>query len=157
MKNTKYKFTGEMKEKFGVTLKQIEAIKDFRGVKVGDIGGWIEKESNLSVHGNAWVADNACVFGNAKVIDNVWISGNACAFDYARVFGDARVYGNAWVFGDAWVCGNARVFGQIKLKAGLFIAVRWKGEEFFKEIEIEDGTYLIYKGNAEFGTDEDTC
>lgn len=84
----------------GRKLFRIEATKDLKkhNVKAGDIGGYIEKESNLS--GNAWVYDNAKVFGDAKVYGN------------AKVCGNAWVYGNAKVFGDAWVYGNAKVCGD---------------------------------------------
>ena len=56
----------------GRKLFRIEATKDLKkhNVKAGDIGGYIEKEENLS--GNAWVCGNAKVYGNAEV----W--GNAC-------------------------------------------------------------------------------
>ena len=37
----KYEFTGEVKVKFGVTLKRIRAIIDFGNVKKGEIGGFI--------------------------------------------------------------------------------------------------------------------
>ena len=72
----------------GKKLYRIQALKDFNGVKSGDIGGYIEKESNLSQSGDAWVYDDAEVSGNAQVC------------------GNARVYGNAWVSDDAQVCGT---------------------------------------------------
>ena len=75
-----YEFTGETTTApNGAVLQRIRATKDLpkHGVSVGDVGGWIESESNLS--------------GNARVYGN------------ARVFGNAQVYGNARVFGDAWV------------------------------------------------------
>ena len=56
-------------EVIGKKLYRIQAIKDFKGVKSGDIGGYTEKESNLSQSGNAWVYDNARVSGNALVCD----------------------------------------------------------------------------------------
>ena len=34
------------------TLHRIKALKDFAFIKKGDMGGWIEKESNLSQDGN---------------------------------------------------------------------------------------------------------
>ena len=43
------------------TLYQIKALKDFSDVKSGDLGGWIEKESNLSQEGNAWVNGDAWI------------------------------------------------------------------------------------------------
>lgn len=66
----KYEFTGETKQVgfFGnITLKRIRATMEFGIIKIGDLGGWIEKEENLSHKGNAWVYDNAKVYGNAKV------------------------------------------------------------------------------------------
>src|SRR5690606_32655391 len=73
------------------------ALRDFGDVRAGDIGGYIERETNLSHDGNAWVRDNAQVYGNA------------------RVFGDARVYGDARVHDHAWVCGNAQVHSGASL------------------------------------------
>ena len=70
----KYKFTGETKTiylPFGtVTLHRIKAVVEFGLVKVGDLGGWIEKEENLSHEENAWVCGNAKVYGDAKVCGN---------------------------------------------------------------------------------------
>ena len=58
----KYEFTGEVKVVFGITLKQIKRISN------GEVGGWIEKEENLSqVSGDAWVFGNARVYGDAQV------------------------------------------------------------------------------------------
>lgn len=68
----KYKFTGEEKLMFGRTLKRIRAAIDFGNVKAGDIGGWIEKESNLSQMGSAWVYDDARVCGDAQVYGGEW-------------------------------------------------------------------------------------
>lgn len=52
----KYKILeGQYVEVCGTKLYRIQALKDFKGVKSGDIGGYIEKESNLSQSDNAWV------------------------------------------------------------------------------------------------------
>ncbi|MBN2904045.1 MAG: polymer-forming cytoskeletal protein, partial [Enterococcus sp.] len=56
---------------FGTKLFRIKALVEFGNVKVGELGGYVEKEENVSQDGNAWVFDNAWVFGNA------WVSGNA--------------------------------------------------------------------------------
>ena len=55
----KYEFTGEIKVEFGITLRRIRAAVAFRGIAKGDLGGFIEKEDNLSQAGNAWVSGNA--------------------------------------------------------------------------------------------------
>ena len=78
-------------EVFGRKLFRIKAITNFGDVKKGELGGYIEKEENLSENGNAWVSGDAWVSGNAWISGDVWISGNV------------RVSGDAWISGDAWV------------------------------------------------------
>lgn len=73
----KYEFTGEVKVKFGVTLKRIRALIDFGNVKKGELGGFIEKEENLSYAGDAWVSGNARVSGDAEVYGDAWVSSDA--------------------------------------------------------------------------------
>lgn len=80
----KYELTNEKKEFLGRTLYRIRAVKDFELcdgtiIHAGELGGWIEKEYNLSQEGSAWVSGKAQVFGKA------------------RVFGDALVFGDAQV------------------------------------------------------------
>ena len=111
----KYELTGEVKVKFGVTFKRIRALIDFGNVKKGELGGFIEKEENLSHENNAWVYDDAEVSGNARVYDDAWVYGNAWVYGDARVYGDAWVYGNAGVSGNAWVYGDARVSADARV------------------------------------------
>ena len=85
----KFELTTESIDVNGVKLYRIKSLINFGAVKAGKLGGYVEKEENLSQVDTAWV------FGNA------WVSGNA------RVYDDARVFGNAWVFGDAQVYGDA--------------------------------------------------
>ena len=68
---------------FGIKLLQIKCTRKIKHADVGDLGGYIEKEDNLS--GDAWVSGDAQVSGNAQVS------------------GDAKVCG------DAGECGDARV------------------------------------------------
>ena len=104
----KYEFTGETKRvelwNRTATLHRIKATVEFGFVKVGELGGWIEKEENLSHEGKAWVCGDAKVWGNAKVCGDAEVWGNA------EVCGDAEVWGNAKVWGNAEVCGDAEVF-----------------------------------------------
>ena len=111
----KFELTTETKICDGRTLYRIKALESLGGVCAGDLGGWVEKEKNLSHGGNAWVSGNARVYGDARVSDNArvygdaWVSDNAWVSGNAWVYGDARVYGDAWVSGNAWVSGDARV------------------------------------------------
>ena len=75
-------------EVFGRKHFRIKAKINFGTVGTGELGGYIEKEENLSENGNAWV------------------------YDDARVYGNARVYGKAWVYGNATVSGDALVTSQ---------------------------------------------
>ena len=75
--NDKYESTGETKVRFGITLHRIRAKVAIGIIAAGTLGGWIEKEANLDVSGNAWVSGNAQVYGNAQVSGNAWVSGNA--------------------------------------------------------------------------------
>jgi len=107
-------------------LFQVKALIDFFIFKKGELGGFIEKESNLSQAGDAWVSGDAEVSGNA------------------RVSGDAEVYGDAEVSGDAWVYGAALVYGEVKVEVVLCSRFGFETQEQVnlwlkkeKEFEIE--------------------
>ena len=68
---------------FGKKLFRIKALVSFGNVNAGELGGFVEKEENLSNTGDAWVYGNAWVSGDALV------SGNA---DYSAVKGFGRCF-----------------------------------------------------------------
>ena len=123
----KFELTTDKIKSNGVTLHRIKALIDFGDVKAGEWGGYVEKETNLSqyggawvythaqVFGNAWVSDNACVCGNALVYGNAWLSGKALVYGNTQVFGEARVYENAQVFGNARIFGDSLVYGNARV------------------------------------------
>lgn len=112
---------------FGKTLFRIQALNSFGDVQEGDLGGYIEKEKNLSHDGNAWVYNNAQVFDEALVCGNAKIFGSAKIFGNAKVYDNAQIYDYAWVFsnvrvlGNAWVCGNARVGGNATISGNAYV------------------------------------
>ena len=73
----KFKLTTDTKMFFGRKLFRIKALSSFGNVKEGDLGGYVEKESNLSHNGNAWVCGDAKVYGDAEVNGNAEVYGNA--------------------------------------------------------------------------------
>ena len=91
----KYDFTGSTLEWYSRILNRIRALKDFGDVKAGDLGGWIEKEENLSHEGGCWVYDEAKVYNNVKIYNNVRIGGSA------KIEGSAKIGGNATIKGGA--------------------------------------------------------
>ena len=100
---------------YSSTLYRIRALKDFGYIKAGDLGGYIEKEDNLSQYDTCWVYNNARVYGNAKVYNNAIVYGNARVHDNAEVYGNAKVYDNAEVYSNARVFGDARVYGDARV------------------------------------------
>lgn len=66
----KYKILeGQYVEVCGKKLYRIQALKDFARAKAGDIGGYIESESNLSQSDDARVSDDAQVFGTRHYLN----------------------------------------------------------------------------------------
>ena len=63
----KYKLTEETKklDYSDVILHRIECVEAFGDVEVGEKGGWVESEKNLSQDGLCWVYDDAMVYGDA--------------------------------------------------------------------------------------------
>ena len=113
----KFELTTDTNVVFGRKLFRIKALINFGNVKAGDLGGYIEKEENLSHDNDAWISDNARISGNARISDkariygDARISGNARISDKAHISGNARICGNACIFGDARICDNAWISG----------------------------------------------
>ena len=77
METKKFELTSDTKIVFGKKLFRIKALIDFGNVNKGKLGGYVEKEENLSHEGNAWVYGNAEIYGDAKVYGDAKICGNA--------------------------------------------------------------------------------
>lgn len=99
----------------GRTLYRIRALKNFRNVKKGDLGGYVEKESNLSQTGDAWIYDDAKVMDNAIVKNDATLHHNAEIYDNAIVSGSASVNENATLRDKATVSDNAILYGNVIL------------------------------------------
>lgn len=119
----KYKLTKETIEHNGRTLHRIKALKDFNDVKKGELGGWIEKEENLSQEGNCWVHkfakvyDDARIYNDAKILGFAQVYGNAKVYDDAIIFDNACVHNDAVIYGDAVVHGNALILGDAEISS----------------------------------------
>lgn len=83
-------------------LYRIISKKDFKDIKTGDLGGFIQNESNLEVFDDSWIYNEAKVYENAKVY------GNSTIKDRAQVYGNAQIQSSV-------VCANAQVYGNAKL------------------------------------------
>ena len=156
----------------GATLYRIRALRDFSDIKAGDLGGYIEKESNLSHDGNCWVYNNAKVFDNAKVFGsakiktkakvygnamvygNTMVIGEARVFEYAHVYERARlshiasVHGNAMILGNAKVAIDVDIYGDARL-SGNALVYEQKDVVWFSNINSNFETLTISKGKNE--------
>lgn len=116
----------------GISMCRIKALMNFtsvngRFVSHGDLGGFIEKEGNLSQEGICWIFDDARVFNEAHVFDSAVIEGKANVLDSATigdsvivsedalVFGDAEVFGSTFVSGCAEISGKVRIIGKSRI------------------------------------------
>lgn len=99
VRRPKYKLTDVTITEDGVTLHQIEATKNFGDVKIGDIGGYIEKESNLSHSMPCWVYDTSKVYGDAVVKGNAKVMENSTVCDKVLVSSKGIVKGGSVVKG----------------------------------------------------------
>lgn len=108
----------------GKKLYRIEALKDFGNVKKGDFGGYVEKETNLSQDGNAWVYSNPPAFeesvplASTRVFGDVRVEGDAQIRDSSWVRDNARITGSAIVRGKSVIGGNVKLGGTVKVNGG---------------------------------------
>lgn len=63
----KFELTMASKTVFGRKIFRIKALVSFGNIEAGELGGYVEKEENLSQHGDAWVYGDARVCGDARV------------------------------------------------------------------------------------------
>ena len=119
----KYILTDEIKKFNGKILHRIQAVRDFGEIRTGDLGGWIEKEGNLSHEGDCWIDDDAQVYDDARVYDNAYVYNNA------KIFGNAQIHGNANVYGDAIICEEMLVsYSKIDTDLRTDIAASLRGQ-----------------------------
>ena len=107
----KFELTTDTKMFLGKELFRIKALISFGNVRAGDVGGYIEKEENLSQSGNAWV------FGDAEV------SGNA---DYATASGFGSEYRTTTFF-------KLKNSDEIGVRCGCFYGTLKEFKEKVKE------------------------
>ena len=119
MTNQKYEITDIAHEKYPF-LHRIRALQDIGSeVKAGDLGGFVESESNLSFEpgDNAWIFNDAIAAGEAYVDKGSCLRDRALASDHAYISHGATMLGDARAEDDAYVRGatlmkSARISGN---------------------------------------------
>ena len=95
-----------------VVVYRIKAVVDIPGrAEAGELGGWIEKEENLSHEGRSWIYGDAVVCQKAVVRDDAIVADRAVISNKAVIAGNASVFGDAMVSCSAVVRDHARVYG----------------------------------------------
>lgn len=115
----KYELTDEVQvmrfSSRSAVLHRIRALKDFRGVKKGDLGGWVESEDNLSHEGNCWIYDNSIVMAGAVVSEDARLAYEAVVDLYSTIRGQATLSQNARVTNHSSVDDRAFVGGSARI------------------------------------------
>ena len=102
-------------------LYRIRALRDFGDVHAGDLGGYVQSESNLSHEELCWVYDNAVVKDNAYIgecamlRDNAIVSGNARVVGYCTVSDDAVIKDKVYISGTMVISGSSVLEGEIQI------------------------------------------
>jgi hypothetical protein len=118
----KYEITNIKYQHFAETLYRIRALRDFSDVKAGQLGGYVQKYSNLAHEDSCWIYDGlvyqgAVIKGNAKVRGG-WVWNRALVRQEAviegRCFvsGDVEIFGQAIIKDSAGCSGFARIFDK---------------------------------------------
>ena len=107
MSNTKYEITDLAHEKYPF-LHRIRALRDIGSeVKAGDLGGFVECESNLSFEtgDDAWIFDDAIAAGEGCVDKGSVLRERAIVCDHAYVSKGAEMRGDSRAEDDAYIRG----------------------------------------------------
>ncbi len=98
----------------GRKLYRLQALRDVRhGVKAGDLGGYVEKEANLSQEGTCWLFGKACAYEDARVEEDARLFGHATLRGKAKLIEKASLWREAIVQGEATVGGVSVLEDQV--------------------------------------------
>lgn len=142
----KFELTTESKEINGNTVYRIRSLIDFKGivaVKRGDLGGFIEKEENLSQEGNCWIFDDSAVYGNARVYDNAILQCGTEAYGNSKIHGRTIISGSE-IRDDANICDAAFFNSIIYQNANIEGLVFIPSGRYGKNCNIKSSSDFIY-------------
>lgn len=118
----KYRITN-MVHPLNSRFRRIQALCDVNpDVKKGDLGGYVEKEWNLSQQGKCWIYDDAVSCEWARVQTNAQMFGFSQAKGWAMVTGKAGMSGYSLADGetyikDAAITDHAQIQGEAVVEA----------------------------------------
>lgn len=116
-----------------IKLYRIQALKTFTKpggynpvVHVGELGGYVESEANLSQEGSCWLFDKARVKDGGKVLDDAIVYDKCLVSKNSIVRGDSVVGGHCFVTNqsviiDSRLEGNVIVNGHSTIHSGAYL------------------------------------
>ena len=129
----------------GRTLYRIQSVKAFDGVDVGDKGGYVESEDNLSQDDDCWLYNEAKSYDSAVVRGNAVMCHNSEACDYAVVEGNVSVRFNVKIGGHSYVADNVTLSGNVYISGN--VSITDEVQIYGDDITISDGVCI-----SEFAT-----
>jgi hypothetical protein len=156
----------------GVKLYRIVALREFWTsdglVEVGERGGWVQGEHNLSHAGACWIAGQAIAMRQARVekngfmCDRTKITDDVLITDDAQMRGDSQGAGSPKMLDETTLDHKARILGSAEMRdrshgggeviisgrsvlAGDFFAggtAVISGTQYFDTGEVEDGVWM---------------
>lgn len=103
----KFKIRKDLKRLFrGRYVYRIEALVGRGDFHPGELGGWVQKEENLSHEGNSWIHPSAVVYDRARVLGhsvvlNSKIGGTVTLKDVG--IWDADLRGSVYIHGSSYL------------------------------------------------------
>jgi tetrahydrodipicolinate N-succinyltransferase len=176
----KFELTRNTYQHFEFKLYQIRALRNFGNIRKGDLGGYVQKEANLSHDDDCWVYDSAKVYLDALVAEDAramgtcWVynratvRGSAVVKDQCFILGDCLINDNSVVGGDAFVSDHVKIYEDCSVgqRAGVFGKARCHGASkiygeahCFGSVEITGtakvrGNAKLYEGYYDSGCQE---
>ena len=141
--NEKYEITDIAHERYPF-LHRIRALRDIGDeVKAGDLGGFVESESNLSYEerDDAWIFNDAIVAGEAVADKNAVLRGNALACGCAYVSRDSAMFDRSRAEDDAYLRGAVMRDGAIA-----------SGDAMLQKVESTRGSPVLSGNCRVYGT-----
>lgn len=153
-----------------IVMRRVQALRDIpeKGVRKGDIGGYVTDGNILSHEGSCWIAFNAQAIMNVRIKDDAYIGGNTVVISrfndlFIQIYGNVQVmeyaqiiirkgpenslrgtsiYGNTIISGNAIVSEVEKISGDVKIHSNAMVE---GADAIIGEIEISDTAKVCSK------------
>lgn len=165
--------------KWGYRIRALRSIPRYN-VCVGDLGGFVERETNLSQDGDCWIAENSIVTDNAIVKDDALARGCSRMTDNSSLTGESIIYDKVRLTDQVSVSGmsvlrdniiaseqviirdSSVIVGQSRLTGNCLI----EDSPYLNSVSVSDSSHIfgmvrllsaVVKKDASIGSPRDFC